>query len=481
MLTRCPSCQTVFRLSQEQLNARQGKVRCGHCFNPFNALDYLVAPQDEELPQPTSARQAPARPAPAAGTQTSHAPPPPVGLTVEPTRPPVDLNQAMRDNAAATAAAGKPHTPPPVVKSIKAKRTLDALDFSSSLDSKPKVARALAWSPAAEFPDLNTSTDADAQIVKALTNEDDSGDDPGAADDASDVIEAIELDPDTGLSADAPARGDALIRSRHGSLPDGRQEPSIKTPLSAAIPHAIHSEPPIEVDLDNPIAAKINLIEYEFNNYDDKIEFDNEADVAPATGVDADSAAAEDDAEEDDDAEESAIPKIDPERLNAYGKPTTRASRIFWGGLVFVLGVTLALQSTYLFRHEIAREVPGLRPWLIMACAEIGCDMPLPRDPGFIKIVDSDLQSYPGHPGHYVFFATISNRAGFAQDWPSLELTLSDGIDTPLARRVITPEEWVTRERIGSGFAPRSDLSVRLLFEVNQIDPSNYHVDSFYP
>ena len=39
MKTRCPDCQTVFRITAEQLAARAGKVRCGHCRKVFNALD----------------------------------------------------------------------------------------------------------------------------------------------------------------------------------------------------------------------------------------------------------------------------------------------------------------------------------------------------------------------------------------------------------------------------------------------------------
>ncbi|WP_341648590.1 zinc-ribbon domain-containing protein [Thauera humireducens] len=46
MLTRCPACQTVFRLSPEQLNARRGEVRCGHCFHPFNAREHEIRPRE---------------------------------------------------------------------------------------------------------------------------------------------------------------------------------------------------------------------------------------------------------------------------------------------------------------------------------------------------------------------------------------------------------------------------------------------------
>ena len=42
MLTRCPNCATAFRVSLDQITARHGKVRCGHCTTIFNALDTLV-------------------------------------------------------------------------------------------------------------------------------------------------------------------------------------------------------------------------------------------------------------------------------------------------------------------------------------------------------------------------------------------------------------------------------------------------------
>ncbi|MEO1766641.1 DUF3426 domain-containing protein [Thiobacter aerophilum] len=44
MQTTCPSCQTVFRVTTEQLDMRAGKVRCGKCAFVFNAFDTLVTP-----------------------------------------------------------------------------------------------------------------------------------------------------------------------------------------------------------------------------------------------------------------------------------------------------------------------------------------------------------------------------------------------------------------------------------------------------
>ncbi len=37
MHTQCPHCNTLFNISEEQLNAANGKVRCGFCYRIFNA------------------------------------------------------------------------------------------------------------------------------------------------------------------------------------------------------------------------------------------------------------------------------------------------------------------------------------------------------------------------------------------------------------------------------------------------------------
>lgn len=39
--TLCPECGTTFRVTPEQLKAKQGRVRCGKCQNVFNAIETL--------------------------------------------------------------------------------------------------------------------------------------------------------------------------------------------------------------------------------------------------------------------------------------------------------------------------------------------------------------------------------------------------------------------------------------------------------
>lgn len=49
-LTRCPHCETRFRVTKKQLAAARGKVRCGHCLQVFNAIEH-AQPEEPEAPE----------------------------------------------------------------------------------------------------------------------------------------------------------------------------------------------------------------------------------------------------------------------------------------------------------------------------------------------------------------------------------------------------------------------------------------------
>ncbi|WP_148864306.1 DUF3426 domain-containing protein [Marinobacter fonticola] len=62
-LTRCPHCETRFRVTEEQLGIARGKVRCGNCMEVFNALEHSE-PESPVSPSPS-------KPAPGADTPSS--------------------------------------------------------------------------------------------------------------------------------------------------------------------------------------------------------------------------------------------------------------------------------------------------------------------------------------------------------------------------------------------------------------------------
>ena len=68
MYTRCPQCQTVFRITAAQLKARDGQVRCGRCQNVFRGDQHLVERPERKVERPAGAprkrsSRKPARPA----------------------------------------------------------------------------------------------------------------------------------------------------------------------------------------------------------------------------------------------------------------------------------------------------------------------------------------------------------------------------------------------------------------------------------
>lgn len=106
MLTRCPACETTFRITPEQLKTRQGKVRCGECQYVFNALETLVEEATVVvLPTPTE-------PDPEIAV-----PPAP---TFEPEPDPEPTPEPQPEPAAPPAPEPEPEPEPPVVPDIPA-------------------------------------------------------------------------------------------------------------------------------------------------------------------------------------------------------------------------------------------------------------------------------------------------------------------------------------------------------------------------
>ena len=108
-VTRCPNCSTAFRVTDQQLAAYQGKVRCGRCAFVFNAREALLphtSPPASETTQygaetppqqtepPPSAAETAARVPEYAPPSTERQEPPPVATPYAQTL--IDLEAAMQ-------------------------------------------------------------------------------------------------------------------------------------------------------------------------------------------------------------------------------------------------------------------------------------------------------------------------------------------------------------------------------------------------
>lgn len=150
------------------------------------------------------------------------------------------------------------------------------------------------------------------------------------------------------------------------------------------------------------------------------------------------------------------------------------------GAMIALLG--LGAQATYHFRTEIAVLAPEFKPAMQELCATLGCDLPLPRKAELIGIETSDLHPDPANAARLQLVASLRNRAPFAQEYPHLELTLTDAADKALVRRVLSPADYRPASKSNApDFAANGELAVSLILDVTDVAPIGYRLYVFYP
>jgi predicted Zn finger-like uncharacterized protein len=182
------------------------------------------------------------------------------------------------------------------------------------------------------------------------------------------------------------------------------------------------------------------------------------------------------------------VPAFSPGAGKAKTKPAKKAAgkRWPWIALASVSVLALIAQAAYAYRAELTANTvivwPETKPWFERACAELHCVMPLPRRVDLVGIDASDLQVDTGHANLMLLTATLKNRAAFTQEYPSLALTLMDSQDQALARRVLSPADYLDAKTDGrAGFAANADLAVKVFIDSREFKATGYRLFVFYP
>jgi hypothetical protein len=159
-------------------------------------------------------------------------------------------------------------------------------------------------------------------------------------------------------------------------------------------------------------------------------------------------------------------------------KPPSRA----WAFGAALLALVLGAEVAYATRGTLAQRYPVLRPSLESVCAAFGCTVPWPNNEALLKLEDSELLEIPGSPNQISLGARIRNLAPAAQEFPHLELTLTDLTGQAAARRIIRPAEYLGRpvtsgEVLGAG----AEVAIQLRLETRAIKATGYELLLFYP
>jgi predicted Zn finger-like uncharacterized protein len=164
-------------------------------------------------------------------------------------------------------------------------------------------------------------------------------------------------------------------------------------------------------------------------------------------------------------------------RNEVWHGPVVRAALFL---LLLALGALLALQLALNDRDRLAAANPALRPWLARLCQPLRCTIRPPRQIDAIAIDSSSFNKLRADA--YRLNVTLKNQAATDVAMPALELTLTDGQDLALVRRVVMPDE------LGSNAAvipASSEWSGSLALAVTPNDASGriagYRLLAFYP
>jgi hypothetical protein len=153
-----------------------------------------------------------------------------------------------------------------------------------------------------------------------------------------------------------------------------------------------------------------------------------------------------------------------------------------WSLGVVLLAFLLAAEIAYATRASLAQRYPVLRPAMESICGAFGCAIPWPNNDALLKLEDSELLEVPGKPNQIALGARIRNLAPAAQEYPYLELTLTDLTGQAASRRVLRPSEYMGRP-VASGevLAAGAEIAIQLRLETRNIRATGYELLLFYP
>ena len=154
-----------------------------------------------------------------------------------------------------------------------------------------------------------------------------------------------------------------------------------------------------------------------------------------------------------------------------------------WLWLLLCLAALGALGwQMFRVRAEATAVLPAARPALEAICRLAGCAVPLPRRPELIRIISSDMHDDAGRQ-LFVLNALLRNTGQFPQQYPQIELTLTDA-GKPVARRVLAPTEYLDARAaprlLASGIEAGGEESLRVHVDAKAVRATGYEL-CIYP
>jgi hypothetical protein len=172
--------------------------------------------------------------------------------------------------------------------------------------------------------------------------------------------------------------------------------------------------------------------------------------------------------------------------------------RLFWSVLIVAgLGLLLA-QLVYVYRAQIAIQIPALRPVLEQACGHLNCSVAYSRHIDQISIMSSSLKAIPkasavkpgaakpadagaAESGSMTLQLTLRNNFNKPQEWPNLVLDLTDFSGALVVRKNLAPADYLTSDVLQQPFAPGSEVVATVPIALHGPQINGYQLSKYFP
>ncbi|NRO97159.1 DUF3426 domain-containing protein [Paraburkholderia sp. NMBU_R16] len=418
LATRCPHCETVFRVQDAQLARSHGRVRCGHCQEVFDASQNLLGPAAgsettehapaEAMPERQS-QEPPAETPAAAQAAPAHAAEPEAGFEAAAVAPEIPSAEPPAETTIEVPTA--PHA---------AHETHETPDRGHRVNSVPHEL------PLGEHrePTLSPLSESFAEPLHEPLPDEAAPDEPHR-----------EPPHRAGTASPKPLPDDEPQFAPHEpAVPrwEADPEPRFRIP-----PHAEPGPP-------HTASAAEGL------------------GIPPATPA-------------------GGGPHFPVTRERRANAPRHLLRGVLGTLLSLALAVLLVAQLAWWQRETVMVYWPGSQPLFVRVCAQFGCLISPPRDIDGLQVEASDLRQIDG-PHKLELRVPLRNRYSVALAYPAIELTLFDAKNEVAIRRVLWPQDYLPPgTTLANGLPPRTSQTMIVRLDSGNAVATNFRVQIFYP
>lgn len=178
-------------------------------------------------------------------------------------------------------------------------------------------------------------------------------------------------------------------------------------------------------------------------------------------------------------------PMHEPDFSDAH-EGTGMLGTLLWGLGSLLAIILLCGQLVYIYRNDIATNVPSMRSTLESICSKLGCEVSLSRHLDRISIEGAALEQSgatqaEGQPTEQLLRFTLRNRYEKNQPWPHLMIELSDPSSTVVVRKMVAPYQYLPSSLVDQSFAPQQEVRLALPITVMGLQINGFNIQKFFP